>query len=107
MACLEKMLNTQQVILVFAAALSCRVCTTTTGECTSIQQRSLLNKYMASRKSGEIFQLGKLISSLQALVPVTIEVEVPFDLHRYIIGQKGSGIRKMMDEFEVSCCFSS
>lgn len=40
-------------------------------------------------------------SSLQALVPVTIEVEVPFDLHRYIIGQKGSGIRKMMDEFEV------
>lgn len=38
----------------------------------------------------------------QALVPVTIEVEVPFELHRYIIGQKGSGIRKMMDEFEVS-----
>ncbi|KFP38471.1 Vigilin [Chlamydotis macqueenii] len=40
--------------------------------------------------------------ALQALVPVTIEVEVPFDLHRYIIGQKGSGIRKMMDEFEVN-----
>ena len=37
----------------------------------------------------------------QALVPLTIEVEVPFELHRYIIGQKGSGIRKMMDEFEV------
>lgn len=37
----------------------------------------------------------------QALVPVTTEVEVPFELHRYIIGQKGSGIRKMMDEFEV------
>lgn len=44
---------------------------------------------------------GPTLSSLQALVPVTIEVEVPFDLHRYIIGQKGSGIRKMMDEFEV------
>ncbi|NWQ82481.1 VIGLN protein, partial [Columbina picui] len=40
--------------------------------------------------------------ALQALVPVTIEVEVPFDLHRYVIGQKGSGIRKMMDEFEVN-----
>ncbi|KAM4772544.1 vigilin [Rhinophrynus dorsalis] len=40
--------------------------------------------------------------ALQALVPVSIEVEVPFDLHRYIIGQKGSGIRKMMDEFEVN-----
>uniref|UniRef100_A0A2K5SIL5 Vigilin n=1 Tax=Cebus imitator TaxID=2715852 RepID=A0A2K5SIL5_CEBIM len=40
--------------------------------------------------------------ALEALVPVTIEVEVPFDLHRYIIGQKRSGIRKMMDEFEVN-----
>ena len=39
--------------------------------------------------------------ALEALVPITIEVEVPYDLHRYIIGQKGSGIRKMMDEFEV------
>lgn len=29
---------------------------------------------------------------------------MPFELHRYIIGQKGSGIRKMMDEFEV--CYS-
>lgn len=29
--------------------------------------------------------------ALEALVPVTIEVEVPFDLHRYIIGQKGAG----------------
>lgn len=37
-------------------------------------------------------------------MPVTIEVEVPFELHRYIIGQKGSGIRKMMDEFEVCVC---
>lgn len=27
---------------------------------------------------------------------------MPFDLHRYIIGQKGSGIRRMMDEFEVT-----
>ena len=35
-------------------------------------------------------------------------MEVPFDLHRYIIGQKGSGIRKMMDEFEVKrLCRSS
>uniref|UniRef100_A0A8C2AJE9 Vigilin n=1 Tax=Cyprinus carpio TaxID=7962 RepID=A0A8C2AJE9_CYPCA len=37
-----------------------------------------------------------------ALVPVSVAVEVPFELHRYIIGQKGSGIRKMMDEFEVN-----
>ena len=39
--------------------------------------------------------------SLQALVPVTIDVEVSYDLHRYIIGQKGNGIRKMMEEYEV------
>nr|XP_006014600.1 PREDICTED: vigilin-like [Latimeria chalumnae] len=40
-------------------------------------------------------------NALLALVPVTFEVEVPFDLHRYIIGQKGSGIRKIMEEYEV------
>ncbi|XP_078419626.1 vigilin-like [Cetorhinus maximus] len=40
--------------------------------------------------------------ALLALVPVTIEVDVPFDLHRYIIGQKGTGIRKMMEEYEVN-----
>nr|XP_055069916.1 high density lipoprotein binding protein a isoform X2 [Misgurnus anguillicaudatus] len=42
------------------------------------------------------------VEALKALVPVSIVVEVPFELHRYIIGQKGSGIRKMMDEFEVN-----
>lgn len=39
---------------------------------------------------------------LLALVPVTVDVEVPYDLHRYIIGQKGSGIRKLMEEYEVN-----
>lgn len=38
----------------------------------------------------------------QALVPITQDVEVSYELHRYIIGQKGSGIRKMMEEYEVS-----
>uniref|UniRef100_A0A8B9KCL4 Vigilin n=1 Tax=Astyanax mexicanus TaxID=7994 RepID=A0A8B9KCL4_ASTMX len=40
--------------------------------------------------------------ALLALVPVTVDVEVPYDLHRYIIGQKGTGIRKMMEEYEVN-----
>lgn len=39
---------------------------------------------------------------LQALVPITEDIEVSYELHRYIIGQKGSGIRKMMEEYEVS-----
>lgn len=54
--------------------------------------------------SQDLLLCSLTVSLPQALVPVTIEVEVPFELHRYIIGQKGSGIRKMMDEFEV-CVF--
>ncbi|XP_064184904.1 vigilin [Anguilla rostrata] len=41
-------------------------------------------------------------TALLALVPVTVDVEVSYDLHRYIIGQKGSGIRKMMEGYEVN-----
>uniref|UniRef100_A0A674P2N1 Vigilin n=1 Tax=Takifugu rubripes TaxID=31033 RepID=A0A674P2N1_TAKRU len=52
--------------------------------------------------SGRKERCDTALEALKALVPVTIEVEVPFELHRYIIGQKGSGIRKMMDEFEVN-----
>ncbi|KAM4547828.1 high density lipoprotein binding protein a isoform 2-T2 [Odontesthes bonariensis] len=52
--------------------------------------------------SGRKERCEAAIEALKALVPVTVEVEVPFELHRYIIGQKGSGIRKMMDEFEVN-----
>ncbi|XP_028650653.1 high density lipoprotein binding protein a isoform X2 [Erpetoichthys calabaricus] len=52
--------------------------------------------------SGRKERCEAAVESLKALVPVTIEVDVPFDLHRYIIGQKGSGIRKMMDEYEVN-----
>ncbi|KAM9833278.1 vigilin [Syngnathus typhle] len=41
-------------------------------------------------------------AALLALVPVTEDVEVCNELHRYIIGQKGNGIRKMMEEYEVN-----
>uniref|UniRef100_A0A8C4EZD5 Vigilin n=1 Tax=Dicentrarchus labrax TaxID=13489 RepID=A0A8C4EZD5_DICLA len=41
-------------------------------------------------------------AALLALVPITEDVEVSYELHRYIIGQKGSGIRKMMEEYEVN-----
>ncbi|KAL0970265.1 hypothetical protein UPYG_G00239660 [Umbra pygmaea] len=40
--------------------------------------------------------------ALLALVPVTEDVEVSNDLHRYIIGPKGAGIKKMMEEYEVN-----
>ncbi|XP_069583819.1 vigilin [Ranitomeya imitator] len=52
--------------------------------------------------SGRKERCDSACEALKALVPVSIEVEVPYDLHRYIIGQKGTGIRKMMDEFEVN-----
>lgn len=41
-------------------------------------------------------------NALIALVPISVPVEVPFQNHRYIIGQKGAGIRKMMEEFDVN-----
>ncbi|KAI1882721.1 hypothetical protein AGOR_G00237830 [Albula goreensis] len=52
--------------------------------------------------SGRKERCEAAVEALKALVPVTIDVEVPYELHRYIIGQKGAGIRKMMDEYEVN-----
>jgi len=56
---------------------------------------------LVNSEFGSLFVFSTRCCVSQALVPVTTEVQVPFELHRYIIGQKGSGIRKMMDEFEV------
>lgn len=63
----------------------------------------LMYSELCESKANRCLVFLPCILIFQALVPVTIEVEVPFDLHRFIIGQKGVGIRKMMDEFEVSC----
>jgi len=41
-------------------------------------------------------------NALLALVPVSEQVQIPFENHRYIIGQKGAGIRKMMEDFDVN-----
>uniref|UniRef100_A0A672JEZ2 Vigilin n=1 Tax=Salarias fasciatus TaxID=181472 RepID=A0A672JEZ2_SALFA len=67
-----------------------------------IAEKSTLPKCDVIVISGRKERCEAAVEALKALVPVTIEVEVPFELHRYIIGQKGSGIRKMMDEFEVN-----
>ncbi|XP_025081209.1 vigilin-like [Pomacea canaliculata] len=40
--------------------------------------------------------------ALLDLVPVTEEVPVPFDMHRFIIGQKGRDVRRMMEEYDVN-----
>lgn len=41
-------------------------------------------------------------NALIALVPITVEVSVPYDLHRYIIGQKGKDVREMMTTYDVN-----
>lgn len=38
----------------------------------------------------------------QDLVPVTEETTVPFDYHRYIIGQQGKDVRRMMGDYDVN-----
>ncbi|GFS49777.1 vigilin [Trichonephila inaurata madagascariensis] len=40
--------------------------------------------------------------ALLDIVPVTEEVEVPYDLHRFIIGQKGRDVRSMMEMYDVN-----
>merc|ERR1719412_81983 len=40
--------------------------------------------------------------ALKALVPIEIKVEVPFEFHRFIIGQKGVGVRHLMTEHDVN-----
>lgn len=39
---------------------------------------------------------------MQALVPITDEVTISYQLHRFIIGQKGVGAKKIMDDFDVN-----
>jgi len=41
-------------------------------------------------------------AALKELVPITAEVSVPYEFHRYIIGQKGNGVREMMNKYDVN-----
>lgn len=40
------------------------------------------------------------------MVPITIDVEVPFELHRSIIGQKGQDVKRLMDTYDVHIILS-
>ena len=40
--------------------------------------------------------------ALLELVPITAEVSVPYEFHRFIIGTKGVGVREMMNNFDVN-----
>jgi len=62
----------------------------------------------ADNKNDIIMILGKkdnaenAKAALMELIPVSKEITIPFDNHRFIIGQKGAGIRKLMDEYDVN-----
>uniref|UniRef100_A0A8C6II53 Vigilin n=1 Tax=Mus spicilegus TaxID=10103 RepID=A0A8C6II53_MUSSI len=51
--------------------------------------------------SGQIENCKAAMEALEYLIPFTAEVQVPSHLHPYIIGPKGSGIKKIMSEFDV------
>merc|ERR1712241_911919 len=44
----------------------------------------------------------KAAQALLELVPIAAEVSVPFEFHRFIIGQKGNGVREMMNRYDVN-----
>lgn len=61
-----------------------------------------------SDTSGDIIKIsGKLEKCEEAkqalidLVPITEEIDVPFDLHRSIIGKKGEDVRELMNRYDV------
>ena len=54
------------------------------------------------RISGQSARCADAAAALKALVPVNVEVEIPYEFHRYIIGQKGAGVRQLMTEYDVN-----
>lgn len=64
-------------------------------------------------RPGDIIRItGKEANCLNAkqalldLVPVTIDVHVPHDFHRSIIGQRGRDVKKLMDSYDVHIVLS-
>ncbi|XP_055529153.1 vigilin isoform X1 [Wyeomyia smithii] len=53
------------------------------------------------RISGRQDKCEKAKEALLALVPITEEINVPFDLHRSLIGQKGRDVRELMNTYDV------
>merc|ERR1719412_759422 len=52
--------------------------------------------------SGKKENCDAAAKALKDLVPINIEVEVPYEFHKYIIGQKGAGVRLLMNENDVN-----
>ncbi|GLV35995.1 Dodeca-satellite-binding protein 1 [Carabus blaptoides fortunei] len=58
------------------------------------------------RITGKLENCEKAKQALLDLVPITVEVDVPFELHRSIIGQKGRDVKELMDTYDVHIVLS-
>jgi len=54
------------------------------------------------RISGKKDNCEAAARALKALVPINIQVEAPFEFHRFIIGKKGDGVRHLMNTHDVN-----
>ena len=52
--------------------------------------------------TGQSERCAEASKALLEPVPITAEVSVPFEFHRFIIGQKGIGVRDMMNRYDVN-----
>lgn len=51
--------------------------------------------------SGKLEKCEQAKQALIDLVPIVEEIEVPFDLHRSIIGKRGEDVRELMNRYDV------
>ncbi|KAK9747025.1 KH domain [Popillia japonica] len=58
------------------------------------------------RITGKADNCQKAKQALIDLMPITIDVDVPFELHRSIIGQKGRDVKELMDTYDVHIVLS-
>lgn len=61
------------------------------------QQKSDLITLKGSKEGCEAAK-----KALLSLIPVTVEIEVPFNFHRFIIGPKGAAIKELKDKYDVT-----
>merc|ERR1711971_349794 len=54
------------------------------------------------RISGKKDNCEAAAQALKALVPINIEVEAPYEFHRFIIGKKGDGVRALINLHDVN-----
>lgn len=52
--------------------------------------------------TGKYENCEKAKQALLALVPIAVDVEVPNDFHRWIIGPKGRDVRELMERYDVN-----